>query len=290
MYSFQEFWKKLCKVSDSERETKERLIGLKYAVFALGSTQYPSFCAFGKNIDKTLHDLGALRVLPIGLGDDLRGQELTFQNWGQECFKKSSQSFDIIIDSKELSNNCFDDNPYDQRNVRITEVFNETNEQHLQLELARLHRKKVISCRIITRVKLQPQHSERQTLLVRLSPSNAVAKNQLKYEPGDHLAIFPSNPKEVVNALIGHFNKNGYKDADCAVQVQHLKEGKWTPDSRLPICSIREALTQYLDITSSPNQKFLSYLIDMANDNWDSFRLTKLAKVLYLFNLISGHR
>ena len=127
-----EFWKNLFKVS--QNQSKDRLNRLKYAVFALGSTQYPSFCAFGKNIDNTLLQLGAEPILPIGLGDDLRGQELNFQNWGQKCYKNSCQTFGINMDNREVSETCFDDSPYDHKKTRITEVFAEINEQHLQHE------------------------------------------------------------------------------------------------------------------------------------------------------------
>ena len=248
-------------------------------MFALGSRQYPSFCAFGKNVDKVLLELGATQALPIGLGDELKGQESDFNSWGQECYKSCCQAFDISIENNEISIKNFDDNAYDKNKVRISEVLSETNEHHLHHELARIHHKKIISCNIITRVRLQSNRSERQTLLVRLSPSNPISKAQLNYEPGDHLAIFPANPKEMVNPLIGHLIRKGYKEVDSPIQVQHLVDGKWCPDTRIPVCSLRVALTQYLDIASAPSQKFLGYLIDMANDNWDSFRLTKLANV-----------
>ena len=44
-------------------------------MFALGDSSYPSFCGFGKLLDAQLHNLGASRMLDIGLGDEL-GEEL----------------------------------------------------------------------------------------------------------------------------------------------------------------------------------------------------------------------
>jgi nitric-oxide synthase len=263
---------------------------VKYGVFALGSTQYPSFCAFGKKIDKLLQSCGATQVLPIGLGDDLRGQEQTFNTWGHECYTSSCEKFDINVNN-EISITSFDEKAYDHQKVRVTEVFAETSEHQIHNELARLHRKKIISCKIITRVRLQSKQSERQTNLVRLSPSNHVSKNLFNYEPGDHLAVFPSNPKETVNALLGHLTRSGYSDPDSPIQLQRLIDGKWEADSRLPTCSLRVAFTRYLDINSPPSQRFLNYLTDMANDNWDSFRIGKLAKVFhsYLFIIYNNY-
>nr|ALQ78661.1 inducible nitric oxide synthase [Tigriopus japonicus] len=58
-----------------------RLENLEYGVFALGSSAYPNYCAFGKFLDDSFHKLGAVRILPIGMGDELNGQEDSFEEW-----------------------------------------------------------------------------------------------------------------------------------------------------------------------------------------------------------------
>ncbi len=222
--------------------------------------------------------MGASQLIPIGLGDELSGQEKAFHLWANECYKTLCQLFQL--DRQQLSLLSFEEKSYDHQKVRIIEVFIKTKEHQIQQELARLHHKKIIPFKIITRVRLQPSQSESQTLFVRLSPSNTIAKNMLDYEPGDHFGVFPSNPKEIVNALLAPVSRNTRYDPDSTIlQVQRLIDGKWISDSRLPPCSLRVALTNYLDITTPPNQHFLQYLIDMANDTWDSFRLKKLSSV-----------
>jgi sulfite reductase alpha subunit-like flavoprotein len=250
------------------------LINLKYAVFALGSKQYPTFCAFGNYIDITLKSLGATQLIPIGLGDELSGQEKAFQLWANECYKTLCIHFQFDI------NFSFEEKSFDRQKVRIIEVFIEKNEHQIQKELAGLHSKDIIPFKIIKRVRLQPPQSESQTLFVRLSPSNAIDLNKFDYEPGDHFGIFPSNPKEIVNALLAHLSRTTRHDPNSSIlQVQNLISGKWISDSRLPPCSLRVALTNYLDITTPPNQRFLQYLIDTTKDTWDSFRLKKLSSV-----------
>ena len=60
---------------------------LRFAVFGLGSTAYPNFCAFAKYIDRLMGVLGGERLCEVALGDELCGQEKTFQTWARQVFK-----------------------------------------------------------------------------------------------------------------------------------------------------------------------------------------------------------
>lgn len=51
----------------------------RYAVFGLGSRAYPNFCTFAHTCDNLLSDLGAETIIPCGEGDELCGQEESFQ-------------------------------------------------------------------------------------------------------------------------------------------------------------------------------------------------------------------
>lgn len=57
-----------------------------FAVFALGSSAYPKFCNFGKNLDKLLGDLGGERIVEVTTGDEMLGQEQQFKNWAASTF------------------------------------------------------------------------------------------------------------------------------------------------------------------------------------------------------------
>lgn len=54
---------------------------------------------------------------------------------------------------------------------------------------------------------------------------------------------------------------------------------QWVVDERYPVCSIRSALTNYLDITSPVSQNILLYFSTQATDENDRIQLEKLAKV-----------
>ena len=59
---------------------------VRFSVFGLGSTAYPNFCAFAHAIDSMLGEMGAERLLEIGEGDELAGQEESFKKWTKAVF------------------------------------------------------------------------------------------------------------------------------------------------------------------------------------------------------------
>jgi sulfite reductase (NADPH) flavoprotein alpha-component len=54
----------------NKKDTK--LPNLTYSVLALGNSVYPSFCSFGKLFDKRLEEVGAQRLMPVTLCDEVR--------------------------------------------------------------------------------------------------------------------------------------------------------------------------------------------------------------------------
>lgn len=64
-------------------------IHARFAVFALGSSAYPNYCAFGKYVDTLLGDTGGERLVDLTCGDELAGQEQQFNIWAKEVFTVS---------------------------------------------------------------------------------------------------------------------------------------------------------------------------------------------------------
>lgn len=48
---------------------------------------YPQFCAFAHAVDDKLGELGAKQVASMGEGDELNGQEESFNVWACTVFK-----------------------------------------------------------------------------------------------------------------------------------------------------------------------------------------------------------
>lgn len=79
-----------------------------YGVFALGSSAYPNFCAFGRYMDNILDTLGAERIVLIGTGDELCGQELSFNEWCRSAFEEACEVFCLTdeLDMHEVMMNA----------------------------------------------------------------------------------------------------------------------------------------------------------------------------------------
>ena len=69
---------------------------LRYGVFALGSTAYPKFCAFGKWLDLALKRLDATRLVPVGLGEELGDRDGEFNKWMKNVYQKACLEFGVI--------------------------------------------------------------------------------------------------------------------------------------------------------------------------------------------------
>lgn len=62
----------------------------RFSVFGLGSRAYPHFCAFAHAVDTLFEELGGERILRMGEGDELCGQEESFRTWAKKVFKVGS--------------------------------------------------------------------------------------------------------------------------------------------------------------------------------------------------------
>jgi nitric-oxide synthase len=74
----------------------------RFAVFALGSSAYPNFCAFGKYVDNLLGELGGERLSKMASGDEMCGQEQAFRKWAPQIFKIACETFCLDDDDTIL--------------------------------------------------------------------------------------------------------------------------------------------------------------------------------------------
>ncbi|XP_078670103.1 nitric oxide synthase 1-like [Branchiostoma floridae x Branchiostoma belcheri] len=257
---------------------------VRYTVFALGSSAYPeNYCAFGHAIDTLFEELGAERIHPVGEGDELCGQEESFRAWVKGAFKSACEKYDVGHDvNMEEANASLlgSDFSWAPGKFRIVQTKGLPETDILE-GLSKLHRRTVVSSTVISRTQLQAPESSRQTCLVQLETHGA---HELKYVPGDHVAIFPANEDRFVQAILDRLEKG--TNPDAVIQIEALQEKKspaglvktWTPHDRLPPCSLRTALSRYLDVTTPPSPQLLLYLAMHATSNRERAELQALGK------------
>jgi len=79
------------KICSNQSNLKVKVIFTRYrfAVFGLGSSAYPNFCAFGSYVDNLLGELGGERLIKLNKGDEMCGQEQAFKKWATDVFHVS---------------------------------------------------------------------------------------------------------------------------------------------------------------------------------------------------------
>lgn len=266
--------------NSSEISNSLGLSNVRFSVFALGNSSYPKFCAFGQFLDDILNKIGAERVYDIGLGDELCGQEESFRKWSFGSFKSAVDYFCIDTDSSImdiLSNSDLDWSP---QTIRLT--MHDDNKFDLYESLQKLHERQVFSCKFVSKRNLQAINSGRVTLLVEISTTGY--SSELQYRPGDHVGIFASNRKNLVDAILDKLSNA--PPPDQMIKIEILKEkssifgpGKqWVVDEKYLPFTLRHAFTNLLDITSPLSQDMLKYLSTQATSDLDREKLEKLSQ------------
>ncbi|KAK2111536.1 Nitric oxide synthase, inducible [Saguinus oedipus] len=272
---------------------------------------YPQFCAFAHDIDQKLSHLGASQLTPTGEGDELSGQEDAFRSWAVQTFKAACEAFDvrgkqhIQIPKLYTSNVTWD--PHHYRLVQDSQPLD------LSKALRSMHAKNVFTMRLKSRQNLQSPKSSRATILVKLSCEDG---QSLNYLPGEHLGVCPGNQPALVQGILERvvdspaphqtvrleaLDESGEPrpgkpvlpaiiwppflaeglglDMLATAILSFLLEGSyWVRDKRLPPCSLSQALTYFLDITTPPTQLLLQKLAQVATETAERQRLEALCQ------------
>ncbi|GIY63295.1 nitric oxide synthase, salivary gland [Caerostris darwini] len=256
------------------------LSNVRFAVFALGSSAYPNFCSFGRYVDTMLGELGGERMVKVGTGDELCGQEHSFSQWAQEAFQVACDVFYVgdDINLSDLKATLHSDTTWCPEKVRLVDAQEPAD---ICSGISKGTTRKIVSCTLKERTVLQSEEDSRQTLMIVMEISD---NDSIKYYPGDHVGIYPANRKEIVDGILARISAT-CPEPDKPFQLQLRKtvqsiEGpsyRWYAHERIPPLTMRIALTRYLDITTPPGQQFLRTLATMAEDEGDQRKIKLLA-------------
>uniref|UniRef100_A0A8C4L9K5 Nitric oxide synthase n=1 Tax=Equus asinus asinus TaxID=83772 RepID=A0A8C4L9K5_EQUAS len=275
-------WRRKRKES-SNTDSAGALGTLRFCVFGLGSRAYPHFCAFARAVDTRLEELGGERLLQLGQGDELCGQEEAFRGWAQAAFQASCETFCVGEDAKAAARDIF--SPKRSWKRQRYRLSTQAEGPCLRLGLVcspagliHVHRRKMFQATVLSVENLQSSKSTRATILVRLDTGG---QEGLQYQPGDHIGVCPPNRPGLVEALLSRVEDP--PPAGEPVAVEQLEkgspgEGVWVRDPRLPPCTLRQALTFFLDITSPPSPQLLRLLSTLAEEPSEQQELETLSQ------------
>ncbi|XP_008546993.1 nitric oxide synthase, salivary gland [Microplitis demolitor] len=253
------------------------LSNVRFAVFALGSSAYPNFCAFGRYVDNLLGELGGERLHKLSQGDEMCGQEQAFRKWAADTFAVACETF------------CLDDDDTllevalslgSEALSRSTVRFIEADPQPIAKSLSKCHNRNVTTCNMLRKTNLSGNDSGATTLLLELDD---LASMEIAYKPGDHLGVFACNKSELVEGILARIEPTIDFDTPMELQTQkqsHTPNGvvkTWIPHERFSPNSLRMLLTRFLDITTPPTPNLLRYFASIAENPKEKAQLNLLA-------------
>ncbi|KYN41090.1 NADPH--cytochrome P450 reductase [Trachymyrmex septentrionalis] len=245
------------------------LTGLNYAVFGLGNKTYEHYNEIGIYVDHRLEQLGATRVCELGLGDDDANIEDDFITWKDKFWPAVCEFFGIEGAGEDVS----------IRQYKLTEHVDLPADRIYIGELARLHSfanqrspydaKNPFLAPVKVNRELHGPTSDRSCMHIEFN----IEGSKIRYETGDHLAVYPVNNAEMVNKIGEQCGAN----LDTVFTLTNTDEESSKKHPFPCPCSYRTALTHYLDITSNPRTHILKELAEYATDPADKEKLKLMA-------------
>lgn len=262
--------------SSTSAANSEALKNLTYMVFGLGNKNYKQYNKIIDVIDETYQFLGATRVGEVGKADEARGGMATeedFLEWKESALTLIQKKFNVeerpIIFEPELEITTL-------KEVKTEDIFlGEPNAEHLPgkstgkvISSSNPHAASVVVAKDIV------NESGRKVIHVELDISNGKG---MKYQSGDHLAVWPVNPDMEVERLCKLLGLS--KQArDEAIEIRNKDQSK-AKTVAVPSPTTKETvLRYYLEICGPVSPDFLRLLASFAPTEQAKEMLMSLAK------------
>ncbi|XP_044531565.1 NADPH--cytochrome P450 reductase [Gracilinanus agilis] len=178
------------------QETDVDLSGVKFAVFGLGNKTYEHFNAMGKYVDNRLEQLGAQRIFELGLGDDDGNLEEDFITWREQFWPAVCEHFGVEATGEESSIRQYELVVHTDENMNKVYTGEMGRLKSYENQKPPFDAKNPFLANVTTNRKLN-QGGERHLMHLELDISNS----KIRYESGDHVAVYPANDASLVNQL-----------------------------------------------------------------------------------------
>jgi sulfite reductase (NADPH) flavoprotein alpha-component len=221
------FWQHL------ESSASAKLANTRYSVCALGDSNYPQFCAFGKAIDDRLQALGASPVHPR-VNCDVEYEE-PFSRWIHGALAALHGDAKASVASQAVP-----------ASIAVITRPQQGGPPDAEVESG-YTRKNPFPARLITNRRLNGATSDKDTRHFEI----ALEGSGLSYETGDALGVFPANCPQLVADLVSALKCSGEEPVPG-------REGREL--------SLREALLGHYEITKIP-QPLLKNMAERTGDS-----------------------
>ncbi|XP_030377483.1 NADPH--cytochrome P450 reductase [Scaptodrosophila lebanonensis] len=246
------------------------LTGLNYAVFGLGNKTYEHYNKVAIHVDKRLEELGATRVFELGLGDDDANIEDDFITWKDRFWPAVCDFFGIEGGGEEVL----------IRQYRLLEQPDVLPDRIYTGEIARLH----------SMQNQRPPFDAKNPFLAPIRVNRELHKgggrscmhielnidgSKMRYDAGDHVAMYPINDKSLVEKLGQLCNA----DLDTVFSLINTDTDSSKKHPFPCPTTYRTALTHYLEITAIPRTHILKELAEYCSDEADKQLLRSMASI-----------
>lgn len=249
--------------------TSVSLSGLRYSVFGLGNRQYKHYQKIGRDVDSRLHVLGAERVFERGEGDADLSIEDDFEQWKSRLLPVLCEKFGTralatgdesvaTLTLRELVDNAPLRSPYPEPSF-----YNPASKSAPYIS----------RCVVNQELLVSPQERHRSTRHLEFDITGA----DISYDAGDHLGVYPRNPKMLVEALAHRLGLDATAlDKHVAlVPIDNPADTRaFFPQFRT---TLRRVFEWYVDISSPPKKQLLRVLAKYCGDAGEHDQLVRMS-------------
>ena len=245
---------------------------ITYCVFGLGNSSYEHYNAAAKLVDKSLHSLGASRLLELHLGDDDSTLEDDFQGWREALWNAMETTYGICAEGNLSSGG-------EARSYHVSTASKLDAVAAERLECEAMSKRPTSSltsqtspcaASIILAKELHSTVSERSCVHVEFD----ISGTGISYQHGDHLGVFAKNMLPVVQRAAGCLKLP--LDHSFTLSMPDDAPASLTQPFPTP-CTLGTALSRYADLLNPPRKTALAALASVATDAAEKARLEHLS-------------
>jgi sulfite reductase (NADPH) flavoprotein alpha-component len=203
------------------KATNANLSKVSFAVLGLGDSSYPLFCNAGVLLDEVLIEKGANRLLPLVKADVDFAETVSI--WESDL-QKVIQNFGSNV----------------------------TNEVKPTSSIVTSGKKNYLG-RISHKVVLNDTGSNKETYHIEIE-----SDDEISYEPGDALGVFPKNKKEEIKVIATYFNEENYSIL-ADKNIRGLSKKSLEAFSKLFEIEINEEKANLLDVIQKYQPKKVKF-------------------------------